>query len=256
MGAYFHALDRLDGDHTVDFDMLHRLIDHLEQLWEQPDQGIWETRGSPQHFTYSKVMAWVAFDRAIRVAEKIDSSKAPVERWEKVRAKIHDEVCARGYNEKLGSFVQAYGSDQLDASLLLMPLVGFLPHDDPRVRGTIEAIEKNLMRDGLVMRYNTAKVDDGLAPGEGVFLACSFWMVSNLTLLGRMEDAKGLFERVLSLANDVGLLAEEYETASGRLVGNFPQAFSHVSLANAAFDLANHDQGPSQQRARRKSKPR
>jgi GH15 family glucan-1,4-alpha-glucosidase len=251
MDAFFHAFDRLDESRELDFHMLRSLMDRLGQLWEKPDQGIWETRGSPQHFTYSKVMAWVAFDRAIRVAEKTRAT-APIEQWKKVRSKIHAEVCARAYNPTLGSFVQAYDSDQLDASLLLMPLVGFLPHDDERVRGTIDAIEKNLMPDGLVMRYNTVKVDDGLPPGEGVFLACSFWMVSNLTLMGRVEEANKLFERVLSLANDVGLLSEEYDIGRGRLVGNFPQAFSHISLATAAFDLANgKGRGSSHQRAHR-----
>ena len=206
MDAFFHGLDRLDPSRDLGFRMLMGMVNRLGQLWEQPDQGIWETRGAPQHFTYSKVMAWVAFDRAIRVADKLPA-EAPVEQWKKVRAKIHAEVCAQAYNRRLGSFVQAYGSDQLDASLLLMPLVGFLPHDDERVKGTIDAIEKNLMPDGLVMRYNTVKVDDGLPSGEGVFLACSFWMVSNLTLMGRVEEAKRLFEHVLSLANDVGLLS-------------------------------------------------
>jgi GH15 family glucan-1,4-alpha-glucosidase len=250
MDAFFHAFGRLDGSRELNFRMLQSLMDRLGQLWEKPDQGIWETRGSPQHFTYSKVMAWVAFDRAVRVAEKLRGA-APIEEWKKVRSKIHAEVCARAYNQTLGSFVQAYGSDQLDASLLLMPLVGFLPHDDERVRGTIDAIEKNLMPDGLVMRYNTVKVDDGLPPGEGVFLACSFWMVSNLTLMGRVEEAKKLFERLLSLANDVGLLSEEYDIGRGRLVGNFPQAFSHISLANAALDLANRKGSSSHQRANR-----
>jgi GH15 family glucan-1,4-alpha-glucosidase len=253
MDAFFHGLDQLDPSRDLGFRMLMGMVNRLEQLWEQPDQGIWETRGAPQHFTYSKVMAWVAFDRAIRVADKL-RTEAPVEQWKKVRAKIHAEVCARAYNRRLGSFVQAYGSDQLDASLLLMPLVGFLPHDDERVKGTIDAIQKNLMPDGLVMRYNTVKVDDGLPSGEGVFLACSFWMVSNLTLLGRVEEAKKLFEHVLSLANDVGLLSEEYDIGRGRLVGNFPQGFSHIALANAAFDLANRE-GSSHQRAHRKPGP-
>jgi GH15 family glucan-1,4-alpha-glucosidase len=182
-------------------------------------------------------MAWVAFDRAIKAAGILHAG-APVERWQKVRAKIHDEVCSQAYNEKLGSFVQSYGSEHLDASLLLMPMVGFLPPEDPRVRGTLNAIEGNLMSGGLVLRYNTEKVSDGLPPGEGVFLACSFWMVSALKLQGRDADAKKLFERVLSLANDVGLLAEEYDTSAKRLVGNFPQALSHISLVNAAFNLA------------------
>ena len=214
------------------------MVEHLETIWQEPDEGIWETRGGRQHFTYSKMMAWVAFDRAIKAAGMLHAN-APVERWQKVRTKIHDEICSRGYNEKLGSFVQSYGSEHLDASLLLMPLTGFLPPEDPRVKGTLKAIEGNLMSGGLVLRYNTEKVSDGLPPGEGVFLACSFWMVSALRLQGRDADAKKLFERVLSLANDVGLLAEEYDTGAKRLVGNFPQALSHISLVNAAFNLAN-----------------
>jgi GH15 family glucan-1,4-alpha-glucosidase len=190
------------------------------------------------------MMAWVAFDRAIKAAGMLHAN-APVERWQKVRTKIHDEICSRGYNEKLGSFVQSYGSEHLDASLLLMPLTGFLPPEDPRVQGTLKAIERNLMAGGLVLRYNTEKVSDGLPPGEGVFLACSFWMVSALKLQGRDDDAKKLFERVLSLANDVGLLAEEYDTSAKRLVGNFPQALSHISLVNAAISLAGFQAPPT-----------
>lgn len=250
LDAFFHAMGRLGKQSGLDFCMLSSLVEHLETIWAKPDEGIWETRGGPQQFTYSKVMAWVAFDRAIRVATKL-RAKAPLARWRKVRDAIHKEVCARAFNKKLGSFVQVYGSNQLDASLLLMPLVGFLPHDDPRIKGTILAIERALMRDGLVMRYDTATSGDGLPPGEGVFLACSFWMVSNLKLMGRDKDAKELFERVLSLANDVGLLSEEYDTTSQRLVGNFPQAFSHIALANAAIDMSRKE-GSSLQRTRRK----
>jgi GH15 family glucan-1,4-alpha-glucosidase len=237
MDAFWHALDRLGKERELNFGMLNHLILHLEKVWQEPDQSIWETRGGPQHFTYSKMMAWVAFDRAIHVAGKLHAN-SPVLRWQKLRTKLHDEICARAYNEKLNSFVQSYGSSQLDASLLLMPQVGFLPHDDDRVLGTIRAIERKLMPDGLVMRYDTATSEDGLPPGEGVFLACSFWMVSNLKQMGREDEAKRLFERVLSLANDVGLLSEEYDIAHKRLVGNFPQAFSHIALVNAAFDLA------------------
>jgi GH15 family glucan-1,4-alpha-glucosidase len=195
-------------------------------------------------------MAWVAFDRAIRIAQEMKTD-APVKRWKQVRAKIHKQVCKRAYNTALGSFVQAYGSDELDASLLLLPLVGFLPPEDERVRGTILAIEKYLMPHGFVMRYNTATAQDGLPPGEGVFLACSFWMVSNLKLLGREADARELFERVLSVANDVGLLAEEYDVSRKRLVGNFPQALSHIALVNAAFDLFG--KGGASERLRRYS---
>jgi GH15 family glucan-1,4-alpha-glucosidase len=249
MDAFFHARTRLGKDRRLDFHLLGRLVEHLEAIWQEPDEGIWETRGGRQHFTYSKVMAWVAFDRVIRVASELGLDE-PIARWELVRDKIHEEVCARAYNDKLGSFVQAYGSDQLDASLLLLPLVGFLPHDDPRIRRTIEAIERNLMPDGLVMRYNTATSNDGLPPGEGVFLACSFWMVSCLKLMGKEEDAKRLFEKIFALANDLGLLAEEYDIGRKRLVGNFPQAFSHIALLNAAFDLTGHKGGFSKTHAR------
>jgi GH15 family glucan-1,4-alpha-glucosidase len=244
LAAFHHALSKMGKDGEQSFSMLRGLVEHLETIWEEPDEGIWETRGGRQHFTYSKMMAWVAFDRAIKAAGMLRAN-APVERWQKVRTKIHDEICTRGYNEKLGSFVQSYGSDHLDASLLLMPLTGFLPPEDPRVKGTLKAIEGNLMSGGLVLRYNTEKVSDGLPPGEGVFLACSFWMVSALKLQGRDGDARKLFERVLSLANDVGLLAEEYDTTAKRLVGNFPQALSHISLVNAAVNLAGFNAPPT-----------
>ena len=244
MAAFHSALSRLEKSGELSFAMLRRLVEHLETIWQEPDEGIWETRGGRQHFTYSKVMAWVAFDRAIKAAGVLHAG-APVERWQKVRTKIHDEICSQAYNEKLGSFVQSYGSEHLDASLLLMPLMGFLPAEDPRMQGTLKAIEESLMSGGLVLRYNTEKVSDGLPPGEGVFLACSFWMVSALMMQGRDADAKKLFERVLSLANDVGLLAEEYDVGAKRLVGNFPQALSHISLVNAAFHLANPSVAPS-----------
>jgi GH15 family glucan-1,4-alpha-glucosidase len=243
LAAFHHALSRMGKDSETSFSMLRAMVAHLENIWQEPDEGIWETRGGRQHFTYSKVMAWVAFDRAIKAAGLLHAD-APVERWQKVRSKIHQEICNKAWNEKLGSFVQSYGSEHLDASLLLMPMVGFLPPEDPRVKGTLKAIEQNLMSDGLVLRYNTEKVSDGLPPGEGVFLACSFWMVSALKLQGRDADAKKLFDRVLSLANDVGLLAEEYDTKAKRLVGNFPQALSHISLVNAAFSLADSDAKP------------
>jgi GH15 family glucan-1,4-alpha-glucosidase len=242
LGAFHQALGRLGKDGEVSFSMLRHLVEHLETIWQQPDEGIWETRGGRQHFTYSKMMAWVAFDRAIKAAGLLHAG-APVERWQKVRTKIHDEICSQAYNEKLGSFVQSYGSDQLDASLLLMPMTGFLPAADPRVRGTLKAIEQQLMSGGLVLRYNTATSSDGLPPGEGVFLACSFWMARALQLQGRDEDARKLFERVLSLANDVGLLAEEYDPGARRLVGNFPQALSHIALVNAAFNLGGPGSG-------------
>ena len=242
IAAFHHALNRLGKDGEQSFAMLRGMVEHLETIWQEPDEGIWETRGGRKNFTYSKLMAWVAFDRAIKAAGILHAN-APVERWQKVRAKIHDEVCTQAYNEKLGSFVQSYGSEQLDAALLLMPMTGFLPADDPRVQGTVKAIEGNLMSGGMVLRYNTEKVSDGLPPGEGVFLACSFWMVGALKLQGRDADAKKLFERVLSLANDVGLISEEYDTKAKRLVGNFPQALSHISLVNAAFALSSPADG-------------
>ena len=225
-----------DGD-ADGWHLQRALVCHLETIWREPDEGIWEVRGGRQHFTHSKVMAWVAFDRAVKTAERFGLA-GPLDRWRLVRDEIHAEVCARGFDPALGSFVQAYGSKQLDASLLMLPLVGFLPPDDPRVRGTVEAIERGLMSDGLVLRYDSSATDDGLPPGEGTFLACSFWLADNLALLGRHDDARRLFDRLLSLRNDVGLLAEEYDTRRGRQVGNFPQALSHLALVGTALNLA------------------
>lgn len=213
-----------------------KLVAHLETVWRQPDEGIWEVRGGRQHFTYSKVMAWVAFDRAIKSAERFHLP-GPVDHWRKLCREIHDDVCKHGFDKSHNAFMQAYGSDEMDASALMIPLVGFLPPDDPRVIGTVEAVERELMRDGLVQRYRTSRVDDGLPAGEGAFLACSFWMVDCLVMLGRQRDARKLFERLLSLRNDVGLLAEEYDTHHKRQVGNFPQAFSHIALVHAAIRL-------------------
>ncbi|VVD93328.1 glucoamylase [Pandoraea pneumonica] len=213
-----------------------KLVAHLETVWRQPDEGIWEVRGGRQHFTYSKVMAWVAFDRAIKSAERFHLP-GPVDHWRKLCREIHDDVCKHGFDKSRNAFMQAYGSDEMDASALMIPLVGFLPPDDPRVIGTVEAVERELMRDGLVQRYRTSRVDDGLPAGEGAFLACSFWMVDCLVMLGRQRDARKLFERLLSLRNDVGLLAEEYDTHHKRQVGNFPQAFSHIALVHAAIRL-------------------
>jgi GH15 family glucan-1,4-alpha-glucosidase len=213
------------------------LIDHVCKVWQKPDEGIWETRGGREHFTHSKVMAWAALDRAIRSHEQFDGG-GDVERWKKNRDLIHRQICERGFDKKLNSFVQSYGSKQLDASCLRIVLVGFLPADDPRIRGTVEAIEKSLTKDGLVQRYNTKASPDGLPVGEGTFLACSFWMVSNLWLIGRNADAVAMFERLLKLRNDVGLLSEEYDTKRKRLVGNFPQALSHIALVHAAFVIA------------------
>ena len=213
------------------------LVSHLEKIWREPDEGIWEVRGGPRHFTHSKVMAWVAFDRAVRSIEEFGLD-GPLERWRDIRASIHQEVCEHGYDAKQNAFVQSFGDATLDASLLLIPMVGFLPPDDPRVRGTVAAVERKLVRDGLVMRYDTGKAVDGLPPGEGAFLACSFWLVDNYVLLGRYDEAGALFERLLALRNDVGLLAEEYDPHSRRQLGNFPQAFSHLALINAAHSLS------------------
>ena len=212
------------------------LVSHLEKIWREPDEGIWEVRGGPRHFTHSKVMAWVAFDRAVRSIEEFGLD-GPLERWRDIRASIHQEVCEHGYDAKQNAFVQSFGDATLDASLLLVPMVGFLPPDDPRVRGTVAAVERKLVRDGLVMRYDTGRAVDGLPPGEGAFLACSFWLVDNYVLLGRYDEAGALFERLLALRNDVGLLAEEYDPHSRRQLGNFPQAFSHLALINAAHSL-------------------
>jgi GH15 family glucan-1,4-alpha-glucosidase len=212
------------------------LLSHLERVWTEPDSGIWEMRGDPQHFTHSKVMAWVAFDRAIKTAEQFGLD-GPLDRWREIAAAIHADVCSRGYDRGLGSFVQSYGSKQLDAGLLLMPLVGFLPPEDARVRGTLQAVERRLLVDGLLKRYDTAATPDGLPAGEGAFLACSFWLVDAYVLQNRWQDARRLFARLLELRNDVGLLSEEYDPRTRRLVGNFPQAFTHVALINSAFNL-------------------
>jgi GH15 family glucan-1,4-alpha-glucosidase len=213
------------------------LLDYLETRWEEPDEGIWEVRGPGRHFTHSKMMAWVALDRAVRDAERYGLD-GPLDRWRALRDRIHAEVCARGYDARRGAFVMHYGGRELDASLLMMPLVGFLPAADPRVRGTVEAIERELLRDGLVRRYREDSGADGLVGGEGAFLLCSFWLADNYAMLGRHADARRLFERLLGLRNDVGLLSEEYDPAAGRMLGNFPQAFSHVGLVNTALNLA------------------
>jgi GH15 family glucan-1,4-alpha-glucosidase len=238
LDAFFWSFEYLRTEtRKEDFAVLRHLVTHLESVWEQADEGIWEVRGGARQFTYSKVMAWVAFDRAIKIAEK-GQFEAPLRQWKKVRDRIHKQVCAKAFNKRLNSFVQHYGSRQLDASLLLIAMVGFLPADDPRVIGTVNAIEKHLTRDGLVMRYDTRKTSDGLPGSEGMFLACSFWMVTNLQMIGREEEAHSLFQRLLALANDTGLLSEEYDTKRKRLVGNFPQAFSHIALVQAAYNLA------------------
>ena len=220
------------------------LVDHLCDIWDQPDEGIWEVRGPRRHFTHSKVMAWVAFDRAIQHYEQYDGG-GDIERWKKLRTQIHAEVLEKGFNKELNSFVQSYGSTELDASCLRIVLVGFLPADDPRIRGTVEAIEKNLMQSGLVARYNPGATDDGLPGSEGTFLACSFWMVINLWLIGRRDDARALYTRLLSLLNDVGLISEEYDPQAQRMLGNFPQALTHIALVHAAFALSGQWHPPA-----------
>ena len=220
----------------------------LEKAWHKPDEGIWEVRGGRQHFTHSKVMAWVAFDRASKQAKLTQGRGRFADRWRQIADEIHADVCNNAFDAELGSFVQAYGSKTLDASLLHIPLVGFLPVDDVRVLGTIKAIEQRLIHDGFVLRYQTEVVDDGLPPGEGVFLACSFWLADVYVLLGRYDEAQKIFDRLLKLQNDVGLLSEEYDPRACRMLGNFPQAFSHVGLINTALNLARRE-GPAENRA-------
>jgi len=237
--------------HEPAWDLQRALLEHLEKVWQEKDHGMWEVRGRPRHFTYSKIMCWVAFDRAVKAVEQFGRT-GPVERWREIRDQIHADVCRRGFRKSLGSFVQSYGSNALDASLLLIPNTGFLPCSDPRVKGTIEAIQRELCVEGFVRRYRTRRAIDGLPPGEGVFLACSFWLVDALYMLGRSDEARALFERLLALRNDVGLLAEEYDPASGRHLGNFPQAFSHVALINTAMNLSQGEK-PAEQRAEKKA---
>ena len=214
-----------------------QLTDHLCRIWDQPDDGIWETRDGRKHFVHSKVMAWVCLDRAIRHYEQYDGG-GDIKHWIKNRDMLHKEICEKGFNKKLNSFVQSYGSKNLDASCLRIGLVGFLPMDDPRIVGTINAIEKKLMKDGFIQRYDTEKSRDGMPPGEGAFLACSFWLVTCLWLIGRKADSAAMFDRLLHLCNDVGLLSEEWDTSNERMVGNFPQALSHIALAHAAFAMS------------------
>jgi len=247
MDALHQARQGGIGPHEAGWDLERALLVHLEEIWSEPDEGIWEVRSGREHFTHSKVMAWVAFDRAIKSAEA-HNLPGDIARWRTMRARIHADVCANGYNAEMGSFVRIYGTKELDASLLLLPELGFLPPEDPRIRGTIEAVERALTVDGLMLRYDTAKSDDGLPGDEGVFLACSFWLADAYEMIGRHDDAVRLFERLLSLRNDVGLLSEEYEPRTRRQVGNFPQAFSHLALVNTASNLA-HYRKPAEQRS-------
>ncbi|MEZ0071137.1 glycoside hydrolase family 15 protein [Planotetraspora sp. GP83] len=219
--------------------MVRRLMEFLESNWDKPDEGLWEVRGPRRHFVHSKVMAWVAADRVVRVVEELGRT-GPVDRWLALRDRIHAEVCEKGFDPERGTFTQSYGSRELDAALLLIPIVGFLPPEDPRVIGTIEAIERELMTDGFVLRYPVAEDNDvdGLPGGEGAFLACSFWLAEARALVGRKAEALELYERLLAVANDVGLLAEEYDPRHGRQLGNFPQAFSHIHLVRTALALS------------------
>ena len=244
MSALYTAA-RYDGVHSrAIWDLQSKLVEFLETGWKQPDDGIWEVRGPRRHFTHSKVMAWVAIDRAVRTLEDWPELGGPLDRWRALRTAIHAEICAKGYNTKKHAFTQYYGSDSLDASVLMIPLVGFLPATDPRVVSTVQAIERELLVDGFVLRYETADdgAVDGLTGREGAFLACSFWLADCLHMIGRTDDARALFERLLGLRNELGLLSEEYDQPAGRLVGNFPQAFSHVSLVNTACRLTGQDQ--------------
>ena len=239
LDALYHA--RLAGlEPSKDtWALIRKLLQWLEKGWREPDEGIWEVRGPRRHFTHSKVMAWVAFDRAVRMIEE-DGLDGPVDRWRALREEIHDEVCREGLSETLGAFTQSYGLDRLDASLLMIPLVGFLPADDERVVATVAAIERELVEDGLVARYRADEENtdvDGLPPGEATFLPCSFWLAQVYALQGRLDEAEKLFERLLGLRNDLGLLSEEYDVRAGRLVGNFPQAFTHLTLVDAALTL-------------------
>jgi len=227
------------------------ILEFLEDGWRQPDEGIWEVRGPRRHFTHSKVMAWVAFDRACKSATMAPESvqlHIPAKQLQAWRDEVHAEVLERGFDAERNAFVQCYGSKNLDASLLMIPLVGFLPPDDTRVKGTVDAIEADLMTDGLVRRYQTDQSVDGLPPGEGVFLPCSFWYADNLALMGRLDDARDVYERLVGLCNDVGLLSEEYDPDARRLVGNFPQAMSHVALVNTAANLSGRV-GPARSRS-------
>jgi GH15 family glucan-1,4-alpha-glucosidase len=230
------------------------LLEYLETIWEKPDQGMWEIRGEPRHFTFSKVMAWVAFDRAIKSVEQYGFD-GPRAHWEELRGRIAAQILECGFDRERNTFVQYYGARDLDASLLLIPQVGFLPPHDPRVLGTIAAVERELVQDGLVCRYPSTPGADGLPPGEGVFLASSFWLANSLALIGRRDDAIALFERLLALRNDLGLLAEEYDPIGKRQLGNFPQAFSHIAIINTAAHLAELEtvsaaRGSSRRRAR------
>ncbi len=248
MDMLLHSALCLDQELPDDvWDMAEMIVEHVEQVWSAPDDGIWEVRGQRRHFVHSKVMAWVAIDRWVQLCEAAHPD-GDLERWRKLRDEIHEDVCTHGWNVELGTFTQSYGSNELDASLLMLALVGFLPADDPRITATVESIERELMVDGFVQRYRTEVGHDGLPPGEGAFLLTTFWLVDNLVLMGRMDEATVIFERLLDLCNDVGLLAEEYDPVAKRQLGNFPQAFSHVGMIISAANITMGTEGPSAHR--------
>ena len=256
LDVYGEVMDTLHGARRFGiapdrwaWSLQREILASLESRWTEPDQGIWEVRGPRRHFTHSRVMAWVAFDRGIKSAEMF-GLEGPTDKWKQIRAQIHAEVCARGYDRDRNAFTQSYDRSDLDASLLMVPLVGFLPATDPRVIGTVGAIERELVEGGFVLRYRTehGRGADGLPPGEGVFLPCSFWLADAYAELGRGDDAARLFERLLGLRNDVGLLSEEYDPAAGRMLGNFPQAFSHLALVNTAYNLSAIPERPAHHR--------
>jgi GH15 family glucan-1,4-alpha-glucosidase len=254
LDAVGHLLDAMHQCRSVGLDaheswrVESALLDFLESNWQEPDEGIWEVRGPRRNFTHSKVMAWVAFDRAVKAIERF-GFEGPVDHWKRIRDAIHAETCERAFDSSLGSFTQYYGSGDVDAALLQMPLVGFLPADDPRVKGTLAAVERELLHHGFVYRYRTRESVDGLPGGEGAFLACSFWYVDNLVMQGRVAEARGVFERLLAVRNDLGLLAEEYDPLLGRQLGNFPQAFSHLALVNSAHSLSHLGESPAEHRS-------
>jgi GH15 family glucan-1,4-alpha-glucosidase len=249
LDAFYQARRKGMSRLEVAWNLERALVKHIERIWTKPDDGIWEVRGKRRHFVHSKVMAWVAVDRAVRTMQEFGED-GPLESWMRLRADIHDEVCRFGFSQELGSFVQYFGGKDLDASLLMLPLVGFLPPEDPRVQGTVAAIEKHLLNHGFVARYDTGTAVDGVPGNEGVFLACSFWLVDNYVFQHRYDEARDLFERLLAIRNDVGLLSEEYDPKERRQLGNFPQAFSHLALVNSAHNLG--EAKPAKQRANRK----
>ena len=256
LDVYGELMDTLHAAREADLSALDEawkmqkvLLTHLETIWRRKDHGIWEVRGEPREFTHSQLMCWVAFDRAVKSCERFGLD-GPLDRWRTVRDTIHDDICTRGYDADRNSFVQHYGGQALDAALLLIPQVGFLPVDDPRVAGTVVAIEQELLRDGFVARYSTDRIDDGIGGEEGAFLVCSFWLADAYAMMGRFDDASRMFERLLSIRNDLGLLAEEFDPVRQRLVGNFPQGFSHVGLINTAYNLIDAH-GPAHQRSER-----